>query len=93
MVTRPEKITLKAKDRYGEEFTLEAENFLARAICHEYDHLNGRLYVDIMDKELSQEDLERIAAENKRRIYRRVRVNSEEAKNPEEENAKEGEML
>ncbi|NMD38137.1 MAG: peptide deformylase [Christensenellaceae bacterium] len=76
LVTRPQKLTVKAKDRHGKEFKLEAEGFLARAICHEYDHLNGRLYVDIMDRELTQEDLERMATEAKRRVYRRANTNN-----------------
>ncbi len=56
VVTRPHKVTLKAQNRSGEEFTLEAEGYLARAICHELDHLKGQLYVDIMDEELFEED-------------------------------------
>ncbi len=88
IVTRPQKLTVKAKDRHGKDFTLEAEDFLARAICHEYDHLNGRLYVDIMDKELTKEDLERMAAEaaSKRRVYRRVRVNGIDVEKDETHN-------
>lgn len=46
MVVRPEKIKIKALDIEGKEFTLEAEGFLARALCHENDHLNGILYID-----------------------------------------------
>ncbi len=45
-VIRPNKITLKALDRFGKPFTVTAEGFLARAFCHENDHLNGVLYVD-----------------------------------------------
>ena len=45
-VERPMNVTLKAQDRFGKEFTLKAKGFLARAICHEFDHLNGMLYVD-----------------------------------------------
>ena len=46
LVTRAQKITVKALDAEGKEFTLTAEDFLARAIQHEYDHLDGILYVD-----------------------------------------------
>ena len=46
IVTRPEKVTVKAQDRYGEPFTLEAEELLARACCHEIDHLEGILFTD-----------------------------------------------
>lgn len=45
-VERPMNVVLKAQDRFGKEFILKAKGFLARAICHEFDHLNGTLYVD-----------------------------------------------
>lgn len=56
VVIRPQQITLTAQNREGEPFTLEAQGYLARAICHEVDHLKGQLYVDIMDEELFEED-------------------------------------
>jgi peptide deformylase len=45
-VERPYKVTIKYQDRYGKEQKLKAEGFLAKAICHEYDHLDGILYID-----------------------------------------------
>lgn len=45
-VTRPNRVKISAFDRKGNPFTLEAEGFFARAICHEYDHLEGILYID-----------------------------------------------
>ncbi|WP_160675736.1 peptide deformylase [Clostridium sp. C8-1-8] len=45
-VTRPNKVKVKALNLEGKEFVLEAEGLLARAICHENDHLNGVLFVD-----------------------------------------------
>ena len=39
-------MTVKAFDRNGKPFTVKAEGFLARAFCHEYDHLDGIVYVD-----------------------------------------------
>lgn len=45
-VERPYKLTLKYQDRYGKTHKLKAEGFLAKAICHEYDHLDGILYID-----------------------------------------------
>lgn len=53
LVKRPRKVTVKYLDLDGKENTLEAEGLLARAICHEYDHLNGTLYIDKMIKETS----------------------------------------
>ena len=44
-VTRPLKATVRAKDAKGKEFTMTGEGLLARAFCHETDHLNGRLYL------------------------------------------------
>lgn len=44
-VTRPGKATVRAKDAKGKEFTMTGEGLLARAICHETDHLNGKLYL------------------------------------------------
>ena len=57
VVTRPEKVTVKAQDRYGEPFTLEAEELLARACCHETDHLNGVLFDELADRFLSEEEI------------------------------------
>lgn len=45
-VERPNKVTVKAFDRYGKPFTVSAEGFLARAFCHENDHLDGIVYLD-----------------------------------------------
>lgn len=45
-VERPEKIKIKALDREGKEFELEADGLLAVCICHEYDHLEGILFID-----------------------------------------------
>ena len=50
-VERPMKVKVKAQDRYGYEFTLTGEKWLARCICHEVDHLNGILFVDKIVKQ------------------------------------------
>ena len=44
-LTRPNKATVRAQDATGKEFELTGEGLLARAILHETDHLNGRLYI------------------------------------------------
>lgn len=49
-VKRFEKIKINYTDRDGEEKTLEAEDFLARIIQHEMDHLEGILYTDLTDE-------------------------------------------
>ena len=58
VVTRPNHVKVKAYNADMEEFTLEGEELLARAICHELDHLEGKLYVDCVEGELmNTEDL------------------------------------
>ena len=42
---RPTKATIRAQDAHGEEFTKSGEGLLARAFCHEIDHLNGVLFI------------------------------------------------
>ena len=44
-LARPNKVTVRAQDATGKEFELTGESLLARAILHETDHLNGRLYI------------------------------------------------
>lgn len=46
-VKRPMHVTVRATDRHGKEFEVNASEFLARAFCHEIDHLDGKLYTDI----------------------------------------------
>lgn len=48
-VKRPYKVTVKAFDRYGYPIEVTGEKYLARCICHEVDHLNGILFVDICE--------------------------------------------
>ena len=45
-VMRPNYVKARALNEKGEEFEIEAEELLARAILHEYDHLNGTLFID-----------------------------------------------
>ena len=45
-VERPNRVVVKAQDRYGKYFTITAKELFARAVCHENDHLNGVLYID-----------------------------------------------
>ena len=57
-VTRPEYVKIKAYDAVMEPYELEGEGLLARAICHECDHLNGDLYVDKVEGELEDVTLD-----------------------------------
>ncbi len=52
-IIRPTKVTVQALNEKGKPFTLEADGLLARIIQHEYDHLEGILYIDRGDKEFA----------------------------------------
>lgn len=55
LVKRPMEVTVTAQDRYGYNFTITGEKYLARVLCHEIDHLDGVLFVDKMIKETKAE--------------------------------------
>ena len=57
-VVRPNKVTVRAQDRKGKWFEITGEGLLARAFCHEIDHLDGIIYVDKMDHEIFDDDKE-----------------------------------
>ena len=63
IVTRPNVVKVRAQDRFGEWYEAEGEELIARAFCHELDHLDGHLYVDKMERFLTQEELEELANE------------------------------
>ena len=50
-VTRPNYVKVKAQDRNGKDILVEGTGFLARAFCHELDHLEGILFVERVNKE------------------------------------------
>ncbi len=60
IVDRPEKVTVEATDRAGVTFRVTAEGFLARAFCHEIDHLDGVLYSDKAEKMLTKEEIKEL---------------------------------
>jgi len=45
-VKRPKKVKVNAQDRFGNNINVAGEDLLARAICHELDHLDGVLFID-----------------------------------------------
>ena len=53
---RPKAVTVRAMDRHGKEFELSGTDLLARAICHECDHLDGKLYTDVQIRALTEKD-------------------------------------
>ncbi len=54
-VRRPNKVTVRALNREGKEVTYRGEELLARAFCHELDHLDGKLYTDLVEGDLESE--------------------------------------
>jgi len=55
---RPAKVTVRATDRNGKEYTVTGEGLLARAICHETDHLDGHLFTDCSIKLMNEDELD-----------------------------------
>lgn len=53
-VERPQSVTVKAFDRNGNEFELKGSDLLARAICHEVDHLDGILFIDRVKQDIAK---------------------------------------
>ena len=57
-VGRHDRVTVKARDRHGRPFRMRGTELLSRALQHEIDHLNGRLYIDSLE---SLEELVRVS--------------------------------
>lgn len=63
IVKRPMTVTIKAQDRYGEEYTETASGLIGRCFVHECEHLDGILYVDRADRMLTEEELQQLEEE------------------------------
>ena len=63
MVKRPTYVKIEASDREGRVYELEAEDFEARCILHEIDHLDGVLFDSKMTRVLTEEELEELYAD------------------------------
>ena len=57
LVTRPYYAKVRAQDRDGNWFEAEGEELIARCFCHELDHLDGILYTQVMERFLTEEEL------------------------------------
>ncbi len=55
-VVRPAKVKVTAQNRYGKEVKYEGKELLARAFCHEIDHLNGIIFTDLADEMVEAEE-------------------------------------
>ena len=58
LVKRPYYATVRAQDRDGNWYEAQGEELIARCFCHELDHLDGILYTQVMERFLTQEELE-----------------------------------
>ena len=74
-IVRPVRVTVQALNEKGRPFTLDADGLLARIIQHEYDHLEGILYIDRGDKEFAQ----KTEAQFKKRAERAAQKAKEKA--------------
>ena len=60
IVKRPNYVKVRAQDRFGEEFELEGKELLARALCHEIDHLNGVVFKSVAERMLTRKEIEQM---------------------------------
>ena len=60
IVERPMKVTARYQDRDGRFHEITGEGLTARAICHEVDHLDGILYIDVAQRMLTREELDEL---------------------------------
>ncbi|MBO4940639.1 MAG: peptide deformylase [Clostridia bacterium] len=56
IVTRPQKVTVKAQDRFGEWHEYTGEDLLARAFCHETEHLDGKMFMELVSEWIDIEE-------------------------------------
>ena len=56
VVKRPMHVTVRAIDRHGKEFEMNGSELLARAFCHEIEHLDGKLFIDNAEYMLEEDD-------------------------------------
>lgn len=60
IVSRPEKVTVRAQDRSGKFFEVSGEGLTARCFCHEVDHLDGIVFTSICERMLTEEEIKSI---------------------------------
>ena len=59
-VKRPYYATVRAQDRFGNWFEAKGEELIARCFCHELDHLDGIVYTQVMERFLTEEELDQM---------------------------------
>lgn len=63
-VRRPQRVTIRAQDAAGQEYTKTGEDLLARAFCHETDHLHGKLFIShlsVLKRDMIRRKVRRLA--------------------------------
>ena len=55
---RPDYVKVKAQDRHGDEFVIDGKDLLAKAFCHELDHLEGILFTQVATRMLTPAEIE-----------------------------------
>ena len=63
LVKRPYYAKVRAQDRYGNWFEAEGEELTARCFCHELDHLDGILYTQVMERMLTDKEMQELCKE------------------------------
>lgn len=66
IITRPNKVRVRAQDRTGKVFEMEREALTARAFCHEIEHLDGHMFTEHTDHLLSERELEDYIAQEEK---------------------------
>lgn len=79
-IMRPKSVTVQAMNEKGKSFTLEADGLLARIIQHEYDHLDGMLYIDRGDMEFKGQIEAKFAKKAERRQQKEAQKAARAAK-------------
>ena len=64
LVKRPYYAKVRAQDRNGEGFEAEGEELMGRCFCHELDHLDGIVYTEVMERLLTDEELNELYSED-----------------------------
>lgn len=69
-VVRAEKVTVKAQDRFGKPFEITADGLLGECFQHEIDHLNGKLFVDLLSpikRAMARKKMDKFKRQNERK--------------------------
>lgn len=67
-VTRPKRVIVKAQDRDGQWFEKDLSDLGAQCACHEYDHLEGRLFVDIVEQFVRPEEAQKETEKRRKKV-------------------------